>query len=839
MKKVIQFFEPIVRFNIKHPFWVLLISIGFAVLASTFALQLKIDTDLANLLPESNPNVQALEKLKEVAGGETEMKVGIKSPDFQANVEFARQLADSSLNLYYPRLDINYFNRAELRRETSVLKDNALYLATTSELQNIINFLQTEIDDAREQANPFFVDFSADFEDEESGTADEDSSDIDKFQRSYDSLIPPEYQVNEDSTLVILSLYPTGSQNDIQYLEDMFEEYQNLIDSLDPASFHPEMEVRFGGRLKRHLTEFESIMNDVFNSFSLGISSVIFLVMFYFAGKKYINYRRGKGEDQSHGIVQHIIRMPVPVIIIGLPLLISLAWTFGVTYLVLGVLNTMTSVLFVILFGLGIDYGIHFYARYIEIRSTGQSIEESVIASYRKTGIAILVSAVTTASALFILLLADFRGFSEFGFIAGLGIVLALLCMLYVLPALLVIFDRWNWILLVKRADNQVNNPAISRFPFSKMIVFVGVLVSIVVLSFSGNLRFEYNFGELEPEYEEYDEFRNFVQAADEDTRRNPAYIIADNTEDVFLLLDKLRNKMEENPNTLISDVEALQERFPPTEEMAEEKLEYISRIRQLLQNDFIVNQDSETLDILRRGSQTREPLDEDRIPEYLKNRFMTKDGDIGRFVIVYPESGLSDGLKSIAFKNEITDVTLDDGTVYHAASTSIVAATMLDLMRTESPYMVTATFIVVFILIFISFRSFRWTLIALIPLLIGLLWLFGILLIFGLKFNFYNLVVLPAILGIGCDNGVHLAHRFREEGKRNMWEVLSSTGQHITIGSITTMMGFAGLLFTNHPGLNSIGIMAVIGIGMTLVTALTFLPSIVQVLEDKNLIRY
>lgn len=837
MKKVLLFFEPLVRFNIRHPFWVLIISIGIAVLASIFALRLKIDTDLANLLPDSNPNVQALEQLREVAGGETEMKVGIKSPDFQANINFAQQLADSSMDLYYPRLDINYFNRAELRRETSVLKDNALYLATNSELQNIIDFLQAEIDDAREEANPFFVDFSADFEDEES--ADEDSTDIDKFQRSYDNLIPSEYQVNEDSTLVILSLYPTGSQNDIQYLEDMFAEYQDLIDSLDPQSFHPEMEVQFGGRLKRHLTEFESIMNDVFNSFSLGISSVILLVMFYFAGKKYINYQRGEGEDQSHGIFHHIIRMPIPVIIIGLPLLISLTWTFGITYLVLGVLNTMTSVLFVILFGLGIDYGIHFYARYIEIRSTGESIEESVIASYQKTGIAILVSAITTASALFILLLADFRGFSEFGFIAGLGIILALLCMLYVLPALLVIFDRWNWILLVKRADDKVHQSAISRFPFSKAIVIIGVLVSIVVLSFSGNLRFEYDFGKLEPEYEEYDEFRDFVKAADEDTRRNPAYIIANNTEDVFKLLDKLRTKMEENPETLISDVEALQERFPPTDELAEEKLEYISRIRQLLQNDFIVNQESETLDILRRGSQTRQPLDEDRIPEYLKNRFMTKEGEIGRFVIVYPKSGLSDGLKSIAFKNEITEVTLDDGTVYHAASTSIVAATMLDLMRKESPYMVTATFIVVFILIFISFRSFRWTLIALIPLLIGLLWLFGILLIFGLKFNFYNLVVLPAILGIGCDNGVHLAHRFREEGKRNMWEVLSSTGQHITIGSLTTMMGFAGLLFTNHPGLNSIGTMAVVGIGMTLITALTFLPSIVQVLEDKNMIRY
>ncbi|MDX1640084.1 MAG: MMPL family transporter [Balneolaceae bacterium] len=836
MQKLIRFLQPIVEFNTRHPFWVLIISIGLAVVGSIYALQLRIDTDIANLLPNSHPNVQALEHLQEIAGGETELKVGIKSPSFEANVEFARALMDSSLDMYYPRLGINFFNRAEFKRETDVLKDNALYLATTSELQQIIDFLQAEIDQAREEANPFFVDFMDDFEDEEEGEAEEDEG-IEDFKESYDNLIPSEFPVNEDSTLVMLSLYPAGSQSDIQYLEDMFDRYQNLIDSMNPSSYHPEMEVQFGGRLKRHLNEFESIMNDVYNSFSLGISSVILLVMFYFGIKKYINYRRGVGSEQQHGIFQHIIRLPVPVIIIGLPLLISLAWTFGIVYLVLGVLNTMTSVLFVILFGLGIDYGIHFYARYIEIRSTGETIEKSVLQSYQKTGTAILVSAITTASALFILLVADFRGFSEFGFIAGLGIMLALLCMLYVLPALLVIFDRWNWILLTKRSEEITLTPVIRRFPFSKAIVGVGVIVSIVVLLFSGNLRFEYDFGELEPEFPQYEEFRDFIEGADRNTRRNPAYIIADNTEDVFDILENIRKKMRENPNTLIEDVEALQERFPPTEDRAEEKLQYISRVRQLLQNDFIVNQESETLDILRRGSQTRQPLDEDRIPEYLKNRFMTKDGDIGRFVIVYPESGLSDGLKSIAFKNKIGSVTLDDGDVYYAASTSIVAATMLDLMRKESPYMVTATFIVVFVLILISFRSFRWTLIALTPLIIGLLWLFGILMVFGLKFNFYNLVVLPAILGIGCDNGVHLAHRFREEGKKNMWEVLSSTGQHITIGSVTTMMGFAGLLFTNHPGLQSIGVMAVVGIGMTLLTALILLPSIVQVLEDKNMI--
>ncbi len=832
MHRIIRFLEPVVEFNIRYPFWVVIISIALAVVAGNYAMKLTVDTDIANLLPSTHPNVQALNRLQEVSGGETEMRVAIKSPDFEANVAFAERLAEESLELYYHRLGFNFFNRAEFRRDTEILKDNALYLATSNELEDIIEFLEEEIDIARQEANPFFVDFMDDFEDDE-----EEERDIDRFQETYDDLIPSEYPTNADSTLVILTLFPTGSQSDLRYLEDMFEVYDELITSLDPASFHPEMEVQFGGRLKRHLNEFESIMEDVFNSFALGISSVVLLVMLYFWFKKLINYRRGDREKQKHSLVEHIIRMPVPILIIGIPLFISLMWTFGITYFQLGVLNTMTSVLFVILFGLGIDYGIHFYARYIEFRASGKGVERSVLEAYRRTGTAIFVSAVTTASALFVLMFADFRGFSEFGFIAGTGIILALACMLFVLPAILVIFDRWRWILLIKRSKENSKTEMIHRFPFARAIVVIGVLVSVVVISLSGNLRFEYQFSELEPVFEEYEQFRDFTRGVDESSRRNPAYIIAETDEDVFEILNIIRERKDANPETLIQDAEALQERFPPKEELIQEKLDYIAEIRRLLQNSFIVDQEDETLDILRRGSQTREALDENLIPDFLKNRFMTQDGQIGRFVIVYPTGGLSDGRNSIAFKNELSDIIVENGRVYHAASTSIVAASMLELMRAESPYMVAATFIIVFIFIYFSFGNLRWALIALIPLVIGLLWLFGIMMIFGLKFNFYNLVVLPAILGIGCDNGVHLAHRFRDEGRRNMWEVLSSTGQHITVGSFTTMLGFAGLLFTNHPGLQSIGIMAVVGIGMTLFTALTFLPSMVQTLEDKKIL--
>lgn len=832
MDKILNFLRPVLAINYKHPFMVLGLAIITAVVGAFFAVQLKIDTDLANLLPKKNEHVQALNKLQETVGGESEMVVAISSPSFEDNKRFAEDLIDESLKLYDEETGY-YFSRGNFRRETDVLKNNALYFASMNELNDIEDYLQDEIASSNEEANPFLIDF----EEEEEDTSD---NEIESLEESYNAIIPPEYDVNQDSTILLVHLAPTGSRSNLNYLENLFVKYDSLVTAMQPQTYNEEMEVRYTGRNKRHLVQIQSIMKDVTRSFATGISSVILLVTLYFFIKKYVNYRRGDKASQRHGFWAHVIRIPVPFLLIGIPLIISLAWTFGITYGVLGILNTMTSVLFVILFGMGIDYGIHFYARYIELRSDGLSVEKAIYETYDNTGSAIAVSGLTTAFSLLILIIAKFRGFSEFGFIAGTGIILALFCMLFVLPALLVVFEKWNWILVNKNVVATGSPGSKYRFPYARTLVAIGLILSVAIVANSDKLNFQYDFGELEPEYEEYLEFRRLASQAEQDYAHNPAYLLADSREQAAEIVDSLRYRMRSDTTSpTILEVESLTERYPETQQEINAKLDQIAQIRELLNDPVIQAQEDVQLDKLRRAAQTTEPLAMDSIPSYFKSRFITESGEVGNFVIVYPSVGLSDGRMSIAFKNDVGKVTLSNGEEVYAASTSIIAAEMLELMRNEAPWMVGATFVMVFLLMYLSFRSFRWTLIAMMPLVLGLLMLFGIMMVTGMMFNLYNLVVLPAILGIGEDNGVHIAARYREEGKHNMWDVLSSTGQHITIGSLTTILGFSGLLFTNHPGLRSLGTMAVIGIGMTLITALTFLPALIQWLEDRNWIRY
>lgn len=837
MTGILNFLRPLFRLNRSNPVAVLLLSLSLAIFGGYFSIQLinNIDTDIANLLPEDYPSVLALNKLKEQVGGETSMEVAIKSQDFEAAKAYAFALIDSSLKLYDEKRSDYYFKRAEFQREVEVLKNNALYLATQEELDRIENYLQDEIDAAKEEANPFFIDLEDDFGLEEDEEAGEDE--IENFKQVYEEIVPTEYPINEDSTVLVVKLYPTGSKSNTGYLKDMFEAYDAMLAGMNSAQYAPDIEVRFGGRLKRHLEEIESIMRDVVGSFATGISSVLLLVMLYFFFKKYRAYKKGIGIKRRNSLLAHIIRAPLPIIIIGLPLVIALSYTFGISWFVYGMLNTMTSVLFVILFGMGIDYGLHFYARYIELRADGMPIAEALDQTYETTGQAIITSALTTASAFLILMIADFRGFSEFGFISGLGIVLTLFTMIYVMPSIMVLAERMNLFIFIKPNEEIVVKQR--SYPYARLIFAGGLILAVVTLFNAHKLRFEYDFGKLEPTHEEYEAFKEFKGQLQEASKRNPAYILTDTDEETDALLSAVRNIQEKDTiSPTIKSVESIQERFPDNNAEQQSKLQQIERIRQLLKDPFMESQEDEWLDKLRLASSTSRPLALEELPDFITERFTTKTGELGKFIIIYPSLGLADGRNSIAFKDDIGRIETDLG-VFNAASTSLVAADMLDLMITESPYMVAATLIFIIIFMYFAFRSWRWTIIALLPLVIGLIFTFGIMLLFGITFNFYNLVVLPAILGIGEDNGVHLAARFREEGEKSMVAVLKSTGQHITIGSFTTMLGFAGLLFTSHPGLFSIGLMAVIGIGMTLFTALIFLPAMVQVLENRGWMNY
>ncbi len=839
MDRLFQALRPLIRGVVRRPVLVLAAALLLTVVSVFFARHIRIDTNFAELLPEGRASVQALERLQETVGGESDVAVAIESPSLEANKRFAEALIPRALRLEQAGSGAPYFTRvAYHREEAAFLKDNALYFATAAELDTLEAYLERQIEQAALEANPFYFDVTEDDGAETDTTAQE-------LQQVYQQLTVDEYMLSPDSTVLVVRFYPSGAQTDIGFIEEAYDALDALVADLEPDTFHPQMKITLAGRLFRQLVEIRAITRDVVGSLGAGIATVLLFVTLYFLYKAY-RVRAG-GRFDRRVLLAELARAPVLALVIGGPLLMSLAWTTGFAYLAFDTLNLFTATLGLVLFGLGIEFGIHYYARYAEERGAGRSVAEAAEVSFLSTGQAVTVGALATAAAFYVLMVAQFKGFSQFGAIAGTGILFALAAMIVVLPAFLIAFERLGLLNLTTGGLAAEGAPAEGapgvrgrRFPAARGVA-AGSLIAVaaaLVLVFAGAVSFEYDFGTLEPEYEVWDARNDVVQRATEPgPGRNPAYVVLDDPSEAPAVVEAVRRQMARDTlSPTIQSVESLQMRFPLDEAARQAKLSRIAEIRALLtENRYLSRDTSAATERLRPAAQTEEAVTLAQVPDFLKKRFMTKSGEVGGFVMIYPSVGLSHGKQSIAFAEDVGTIVTAEGETYHAGSTSLVAADMLQLMLGEAPYMVLLTFAIVAALMYVNFRALRWTLLALVPLVVGILWMLLIMAVAGIQLNFYNIIVLPTMLGLGNEAGVHIVHRYREEGAGSLIRVLRSTGEHVTVGALTNMIGFGGLLLSFHPGLHSIGLLAVVGIGATLLAALLFLPALLQWLEDRD----
>ena len=132
------------------------------------------------------------------------------------------------------------------------------------------------------------------------------------------------------------------------------------------------------------------------------------------------------------------IRHPLLAVV---ALLVAMAWSFGYITLAIGHLNILSVAFAVILIGLGIDFGIHYVARYMQLRGTMRSSSESLCETARSIGPGVITGAVTTAVAFFMAGFTEFTGLAELGVIAGGGVLLCCLGAMFVLPALIHLSD--------------------------------------------------------------------------------------------------------------------------------------------------------------------------------------------------------------------------------------------------------------------------------------------------------------------------------------------------------------------------------------------------------------
>ena len=152
----------------------------------------------------------------------------------------------------------------------------------------------------------------------------------------------------------------------------------------------------------------------------------------------------------------------------------------------------------------------------------------------------------------------------------------------------------------------------------------------------------------------------------------------------------------------------------------------------------------------------------------------------------------------------------------------------MIRAVKADAVKMAIVVLLVVILILVFSLRNIRQVIVASTALIIGLVWSMGLLgfinFTIGLgHIGIYNVVVIPAILGLAIDSSIHLISSWTQNPDMTPRKLLDTTGRLVMASSITTIAGFAGALGISHKGLRTIGELAVSSISMFLLAAIIF----------------
>ena len=568
-------------------------------------------------------------------------------------------------------------------------------------------------------------------------------------------------------------------------------------------------------------------------------------------------------------------------------LLVSLAWSMGIITATVGHL-TVFSVMFIsLLIGIGIDYGIYVFFRYEEELGLGRAPREALDITARRTGPGILFGALSAAGTFGVLMLTEFRGIQEFGFIAGIAILMAFLAMMTLLPAVLVTMRR--------RALDRVHAarsttpaahdgvPALERLvQHPAPILVIAALLTAYSLAALPAVRLDYNRLNLQaPGTESVVWERKIMESA---RSGFPALASADSlaelqskqsaferlpaVADVMSVLT-LIPKDQDAKITVIRDFAPLVSRVrfggapaaAPDEvrralETLRQRLELAMReadpgatadtLRSAheLADALLVRLGSGGRDLTLRLAQVQASLQSDfvaklrrlqenlaprpvtvsELPEELKRKFL---GGTGQFLMkIYAAIDTWDRDGAREFVSQLRSV---DPAVTGSPVTSYEASRLMEAAYFHGTLY---AFALAAGLAVVMLRRARETLLALTPLALGTLWTFGFMRAFGLSFNLANVWALPLIVGAAAEYGLNVVLRYREGDAEGRTALPRSTAMAVLLNGLTTIVGFGSLMVARHQGIFGLGLLLTVGAAAGLASSLLVLPVLVRFLR-------
>ena len=564
-------------------------------------------------------------------------------------------------------------------------------------------------------------------------------------------------------------------------------------------------------------------------------------------------------------------------------LLAGISWTFGLTTLVIGHLNLLSSVFAVILVGAGMEFGLQLLARYLEGLGDELSVKAAIEMAIQRTGKGNLTAALTTSAAFFAIMFTRFTALSELGFIAGTGILLCLASLLTFLPAMLCIIDGRT-----RRSLNKapkVGLRAIGKIykrPFLLLIPLVAV--TTILLPHLKRLSFDHNLLRLQAkglESVEYEE--KIIEKSDESTwyaisiGQGPEdalrvarlakglgsvgkvetfeTIIPPEQDEKAKIIEGLRTSFEDlmipeaadsiDISSLASSLEEFADNINRLTEAAfgagyTEAVEELERVGKKVDGiigalkegrgakysktliDFqraLIQELGNGLRLLKGGLNPTR-ITKDDLPSSITTRFISKNGRYATYI--YPAYDIWDPKRLEEFVGDIRNI---DGSI---TGTPIEVFESSRLLQDSFLKSALYALVAIVVIVIADFKRMKYAFLAITPLFAGLLWLLEVMGLCRIDFNLANFFGIPILIGVGVDNGVQIVRRFIDD-RFNIESVGRSTGAAVILTSLSTALSFGMLILARHRGIRSLGVIMTIGALMCLIGSLLLLPPILK----------
>ncbi len=786
--KIIDF---IITWSVRKPWLMLGVVILFTVPAGYLLKDIKVDTNLIKLLPKHAKAAVATRELEEMVGDGGHFIVLFEGKDHDKLVQAVEYTAaemkkiDALQYVHYkwPRDFIQKYRYSLLPTE---------YLDKMYE-----QLLQWEA-----EVNPF-VDNMLDDEEENLTHGDkEDKQDLQILIQQYQHMT--EYHESADGTIFgILAPTAKGVTN-IGAIKDIKEQIKKITDE---ASQKYGVWSGITGNHQNKLNEYDIIMYDL-NQSSIIAGILIILILL-------ISYRAIS-----------------PIFVTIFPLVIGLVWAFALVPHFVGPLNLITAFLLLILFGMGIDYAIHIVKRF-QLESNNKPLEEALKETYHSTGVAVGLSGLTTGLSLSILALSDFRGFSEFGIISALAIFMVLWAMYLALPVFVVLFSGFKGMHKMPYVRKKVFLPNKA----ATFIMSAIVLCSVVYAAF--NLDFDYNLANMNFDNQKIvnvEELKEKQGKVYSNSMGVAAILLAPSIDEVDELQNQLNKAKLKDSTSLIGRIRSIRD-YAPSDADFEEKLFLIEDIKEQVSGQWTQRiedkaQKEMIADFLAWEPPTSPPTI-DEIPDIIRANYVSRNGTGHFLVTVNPSEERKDGRNAMKFTDDLYAVDMNKD-IKGPIGETVVFAEVLKLVTSEGWWIAIATFTGVILLVFLNNRSLKITLVVLVPLVAGMMLTFGAFALLGFKLTFFNMVVIPALLGMGVDGGIHYVQRWFET-KKDTDFTQKELFEPLSLAIVTTMLGYSGMMFANHSGISSIGNFAVMGLGLIWFATLVFLPGVLHMFERRK----